>query len=304
VYSIANKLVEPAKILIIVGIAYTLATTGWYFVGGPTSQSPAIAAATGVEGPATPSLEDVVGYELFGKADAEQVVAAPTTFDAPETRLKLTLEGVFAADDDPALSSAIVAEQNRPGELYVIGAKMPGNAVLAEVHPDRIVLRRGTTFETLRFSDEPRLLSVADQAMLQDLPEAPPEEFYEEPVEDVAPDAEADAGPPDDSSSATGLIEKYREQLNEDPRGTLDDLGVAPVADGAARGYRLENLSASPNLSQTGLQPGDVILSVNGRPVGDVQQDQQQIDNIMAQGSARLEVQRGARRFFVTASLK
>jgi hypothetical protein len=29
-----------------------------------------------------------------------------------------------------------------------------------------------------------------------------------------------------------------------------------------------------------------------------------EIDNVLAQGSARLEVQRGARRFFVTASLR
>jgi len=51
------------------------------------------------------------------------------------------------------------------------------------------------------------------------------------------------------------------------------------------------------------LQPGDVILSVNGRPVGDLSQDRLEVDNVLAQGSARIEVQRGTRRFFVTASL-
>jgi general secretion pathway protein C len=51
------------------------------------------------------------------------------------------------------------------------------------------------------------------------------------------------------------------------------------------------------------LQPGDIILSVNGQAVGDIRQDQKQIDNLLAQGSARLEVQRGNRRFFITASL-
>ena len=62
-------------------------------------------------------------------------------------------------------------------------------------------------------------------------------------------------------------------------------------------------MTDSPFLSQTGLQPGDVILSVNGRPVGDINRDQKELDNVLAQGSARLEVQRGTRRFFVTASL-
>ncbi len=72
---------------------------------------------------------------------------------------------------------------------------------------------------------------------------------------------------------------------------------------GSAEGYRLDDLAQSPYLSQTGLQQGDVILSVNGKAVGDIRQDQQEIDNILAQGSARLEIQRGTRRFFITASL-
>ncbi len=100
------------------------------------------------------------------------------------------------------------------------------------------------------------------------------------------------------------VVQSYRERLQQDPVGTLNSLGVAPVASGGAQGYRVDSLASSPYLAQTGLQPGDVVLSVNGRPVGDVQQDQAQIDNIVAQGSARLEVQRGTRRFFVTASLK
>ena len=67
---------------------------------------------------------------------------------------------------------------------------------------------------------------------------------------------------------------------------------------------RLDHLAQSPYLRQTGLQPGDVILSINGQPVGDVERDRLELDNVLAQGSARIEVQRGDRRFFITASLK
>ena len=91
--------------------------------------------------------------------------------------------------------------------------------------------------------------------------------------------------------------------IDENPNEALSKLGIAPVAEGASSGYRVGGLADSPYLSQTGLQPGDVILSVNGRPVGDIRQDRMEIDNVLAQGSARLEVQRGTRRFFVTASL-
>ncbi|MDZ7669180.1 MAG: PDZ domain-containing protein [Gammaproteobacteria bacterium] len=84
----------------------------------------------------------------------------------------------------------------------------------------------------------------------------------------------------------------------------MEELGVSAVSEGAAEGYRIGDLAQSPYLSQTGLQPGDVILSVNGRPVGDLDQDRLELANVLAEGSARLEVQRGTRRFFVTASLQ
>ena len=101
------------------------------------------------------------------------------------------------------------------------------------------------------------------------------------------------------------FVASYRDRIEADPEGTLREIGITPVSEGSAQGYRLDSAAASsPYLSQTGLQPGDVVLSVNGQPVGNIQQDRHQLDNILAEGSARIEVQRGTRRFFVTASLK
>ncbi len=304
----AGRLVEPAKILIIVGIAYSLATAGWYLISGPVPAPLTDAKATTgrTASKSTLSVADIVARNLFGKANADG--AAPAVYDAPETRLRLTLEGVFQAEV-PAESAAIVAEQGKPGELFIVGGKMPGNATLTEVHPDRIVLRRGAVFETLRFSDEPSILTANNHDELPQAPDAgdgmveesPPEASYE----GVLPPPE---DPPSTDASNAGalstVVQSYRDRLQQDPAGTLNSLGVAPVAASGAQGYRVDNLAGSPYLAQTGLQAGDVVLSVNGRPVGDIQSDQAEIDNIVAQGSARLEVQRGTRRFFVTTSLK
>ena len=100
------------------------------------------------------------------------------------------------------------------------------------------------------------------------------------------------------------MAERVRERLKADPRAALGELGLTPVGGEAAGGYRLDRLSQSPYLRQTGLKPGDVILSINGQPVGDVGRDRLELDNVLAQGSARIEVQRGERRFFITASLQ
>jgi general secretion pathway protein C len=302
VHSLANRLVEPAKILIIIGIAYTLATAGWYLVSGPTPAALTDAKPGAKAGAkSTFSVADITSHNLFGHVKDP---VAPDTYNAPETRLKLTLEGVFQAET-PEESAAIVSEAGKPGELFLVGGKMPGNAVLAEVHADRIVLRRNGVSETLRFSDVPTMLTAnnRDEAPMADSAEVAPEE----PVPDTSSPEPAQTPPETasgDSAAIGNVVQSYRDRLQQDPVGTLNSLGVAPVASGGAQGYRVDSLASSPYLAQTGLQPGDVVLSVNGRPVGDIQQDQGQIDNIVAQGSARLEVQRGSRRFFVTASLK
>ena len=306
VHSLANRLVEPAKIFVIIGIAYSLATTGWYLVSGPAPVTLADDKPKATRVGLKPALTvpEIAARNLFGRTDA---ATQPVAYDAPETHLRLTLEGVFQAEI-PEESAAIVAEPNKPGELYLVGGKLPGNVVLAEVHADRIVLRRGGAVETLRFSDEPSLLTATnhdeppvaesvDMPLEEHPPEADNEAPSEQPIEAQIPEA-------NESASLSTVVQSYREKLQQDPVGTLNSLGVAPVSSSGAQGYRLDNLASSPYLAQTGLQPGDVVLSVNGRPVGDVQSDQAQLDNIVAQGSARLEVQRGSRRFFVTASLK
>ena len=59
----------------------------------------------------------------------------------------------------------------------------------------------------------------------------------------------------------------------------------------------------SSYLRQTGLQQGDIILSVNGKPTNQVGKSEQMIQTLLAEGSARIEIQRGSRRFFITASI-
>jgi len=310
VHALAARLAEPAtKLLLIVGIAYTLASTGWYFLSDPTPKpiDDGRGKATGVARP-TVSLEQILAANMFGKATISGVAQK---VDAPETHLKLTLEGVFNADDAHA-SAAIIAEQGRPGELYQIGQRLSSGVELVEVHADRVVLSRGGALETLRFPEQTTMLATS--TIETDAPVAPPpDQAPEEQDSDSSPPepTPADSASVDTQSSIqrsempmSSRIEQYRTKLDSDPTGTLSSLGVSAVSSDGAKGYQVGNLASSPYLAQTGLQSGDVILSVNGRPVGNVQQDRQEIDNVIAQGSARLEVQRGDRRFFVTASLK
>ena len=58
--------------------------------------------------------------------------------------------------------------------------------------------------------------------------------------------------------------------------------------------------SAGTALTQAGLQAGDVVVSVNGVAVGVAMNDSRLVDQAMAAGRVRVEVQRTGRRFFLT----
>ncbi len=303
---IVTRLAEPARWLVVALIAYTLATTVLYFVSAPQSDvrpgtdAKAPAAQTGRAGfsQGTLDVDRIVARNLFGVADASAPATTQQTAMAVATRLPLELQGVFVADV-PEDSAAIVAQKGRPGMLYVVGQRMPGNAELVEVNADHIVLRRAGVLETLKFPTATGQFVPTPNAP-QSIA-APTRRTTQPGARSTEPDNGRDErGRKRPTSDA---LADYRARIEADPAGTLADLGISAVNEGDASGYRLDSLTDSPFLSQTGLQPGDVIISVNGRPVGDINQDRMELDNVLAQGSARLEVQRGTRRFFVTASL-
>ncbi len=300
--ALAIKAALPARWLLVAGIAYTLANTVLYFLSSPQDTAGAgRSAGTAAESAARPTtqvdLNALLSRNLFGAVDAAAVDAQAAAAPTVATRLPLELRGVFVADV-PEESVAIISQKGRAGELYTVGDDVPGNATLVEVQSDHVILRRAGVREALHFPDVAGSgMAEAVEPLGMEQP-APLDDGMAELAEQVDPAATNDA------ASVEELIEDIKERVDTDPQGTLDELGISPVEDGGASGYRLGDLAQSPYLSQTGLQPGDVILSINGRPVGDLSQDRLEIDNVLAQGSARLEVQRGNRRFFVTASLR
>ena len=279
-----TRAVEPVRWLVVAGIAWTLATTALYIASGPEASAPTRPAAASGERPREPvNVNAILARNLFGQADAAPREVATET--AVETRLPLELQGVFVADEVADESAAIIAQKGKPGLRYVIGEKIPGNAELVAVFADHVILRRAGTREKLTFPT-----ATSQFRADPNVPAAPP------------PASRASSAPA--PQTAREFVSTYQERMEADPQGTLDELGITPVSDDTASGYRLGDLAQSPYLSQTGLQPGDVVLSVNGRAIGNLDQDRLEIANVLAQGSARLEVQRGTRRFFVTASLK
>lgn len=289
------KAVGPLRWALVVGIAYTLASTAMFFVSGTPATPiapPVPAPSAGGRVAASVDLGAILKAGLFGHAPDQDAGAAALQPTA-KTRLPLTLQGVFVTEP-PSDSAAIIARKGNPGRLYAIGDELPGNATLRAVQAEQVILLRAGQHETLTFPEGESFRRVP----------VPPPNANADASPSPAPPAERETRQERPPETAEELVERYRERLNDNPEELLEELAMAPVSRGEAAGYRVGSLANLPYLSQTGLLAGDLILSVNGRPVGDVQNDRSSLSNLLASGSARIEVQRGERRFFVTTSLQ
>ena len=322
---LAARSPDIIKILLFAGIAYTLISTVWHFVSGPARdsvQQPIAGVDRSNPIDRAVNVQSIIGANIFGDISAAPIVEKepePSNEPAKETRLPLTLLGVFQAEHAED-SAAIVAQKGKAGLRYAVGQTMPGNAELVEVLSDHIILRRAGVREALRFPKSDQLINANEDAESSQNRQSITSSQYSTNSESRRAVGQAKITPPNrsvggqnrrlssatrDSGTATTrqVVEEYRDRLDADPEGTLNSIGVDPVQAGDAQGYKLGGLASSPLLRNTGLQSGDVLLSVNGQPVGDIAQDQLRINSVLAEGSARLEVMRGDRRFFVTAAL-
>ena len=278
------RVVTILKWSLIVGITFSIATTFLFFLAPSSPKSPAITEFSFDDNSTKIDLELVISKNLFGISSG---MNGPTNTDissTSETRLPIELLGIFASENT-SRSSAIIAETGKPGVIYSEGDIIPGGVKIAKVHPEYILLQRKTILERLTFpkpKSQDFVINTNDIILERNL-HSVQEKNQELPVKSIT-----------NRNLAATLDGRNK---------MLEQLGMNATSVGKAKGYRVGGLVNSPYLSQTGLQPGDLILSVNGQPVGDIEKDKMEIDNIMAQGSARLEIQRGTRTFFVTATL-
>jgi len=99
------------------------------------------------------NINQLTRYNLFGDTESTEITVDSSEIDAPVTRLKLKLRGVYAASEDE-LAGAMI-EANNKQEVYRIGSKLPGatGLKLHKIMSDRVIMSRGGKFETLLIED-------------------------------------------------------------------------------------------------------------------------------------------------------
>ena len=236
-----RRVILVINLLLIVWIASILASLTWDLLSPAEVTGPVEVVADAAPVAVNPDrqlISQLPGWHLMGVADQRSAPVQPTTpVAAPETKLKLILRGVLAADD-PEKAHAIIADPRGKELQYGLGDKLPGNAELSEVHPDRIILKRNGRFETLRMpKNEKGKTRVASRTVS---------------ARQTAP-------------SPQQRLNNVRQQLVQSPAKLSNLIRATPKRGegGKTIGYVLSPGQDPDLFAQVGLQPGDVAIQIN-----------------------------------------
>lgn len=235
-------------------------------------------------------------WNLFGR-EGESKQAASREVDAPKTQLQLELQAVFVATEEDR-STAIIAERMQEAKLYHIGDMLPGNATLAGVMHDRVLLNRMGSTEALFFPD-------ADGRMSGISPGGGSYGATTRPVGGTmgASDTAArdmNAGMSAGMPPANEMARALREEMSGNPAQTLKEMGLES---NGGRGYRISDAS-NPMFAALGARPGDLLISVNGRPVGNIESDLAGLEGFLEAETLTIELDRNGKRFSTEVPLR
>jgi general secretion pathway protein C len=182
-------------------------------------------------------LQAIVNAHLFG---VTETAAPQNASDAPQTQMNLVLSAVFATDD-PAKGLAIIGESATSAKVYTVGSSIRPGTRLHAVYFDRVILDRGGQLETLALPKN----VVPGMTIARAAPTPPPNAQFTENLRRIA------------ETNPSAFAEIIRPQ---------------PVfANGVQRGYRVYPGRNRQQFAKLGLQPGDLVLAINGTPLDDPQ---------------------------------
>jgi general secretion pathway protein C len=246
-------------VLLVIAIAWQLVQMTWLLLEREPepSQIAAPPAALANAPRKTVNVQGIVDAHLFG---VQQQVAGDASA-APQTQMNLVLAGTWASED-PAKGFAFIGESANTARMYAVGKAVRPGTVLHSVYPDQVVLDTSGKLESLRL---PRLGGGNLAAQI--------------------------ARPP--PRSAPTPVENLRRMAESNPAAFSEIVRPQPVfAGGVQRGYRVYPGRNRQQFAKLGLQPGDLVLSINGTPLDDPQRGMEIFNTMGAADRVTVTVER------------
>ncbi|MEQ1582203.1 MAG: type II secretion system protein GspC, partial [Steroidobacteraceae bacterium] len=247
--------------ILVVALAWQLVQATWLFLGATDGGQPPASNAGQPQRAAASAAVDLnalVGAHLFGVASSEPSAADVNA--APQTQMNLVLTGTMASAD-PQKGYAIVGESATTAKTYPTGATLRPGTKLHSVFTDRVILDNGGRLETLVL---PR--QFAGTAA----PVRPP----------VA-------------AAGNGVGDQLRQIAESNPSAFTSVVRPQPVfANGVQRGYRVYPGRDRKQFANLGLQPGDLVTSVNGTPLDDPSRGMEIFNSLNSAAQVSVTVER------------
>lgn len=203
----------------------------------------------------------------FEQGEAELIVQ-----DVPETSLNLQLDGLRMSTESDGAGNAIIRTPDGRGKNFRIGDQIMPGVTLERILSDRVIINRDGADETLMLGGRGAGLSViSDDSQI------------------ITPGGVASSGETAEAETAdTAIIEG---QL-EGPEVLFGAINAAAVmTNGALSGYRLSPIGSSDVMRRAGLQPGDVLLQINGTSVAGLDMNDV-VERISSIETAELQINR------------
>ena len=304
-----------AALVAVVLLAATAAEVTWRVAAPPETAAvaPAPAArserAAGADGEAAgearDGLAEVARFHLFGRppegAGGEEG-RREVPLDAPKTRLNLTLRGVLAVGGE-GRGTAIISGGD--GEtVYLVGAELPGGAVLEHVYGDRVILLRNDEFEMLMLERDQLDIDGSGSVVRAAAPGESPVRLSPggrtgsaggERVAERGGDRRSGAGEEaGERRVARHELEDLRDDLYNNPQRLAEMVNVSPVLSGGSiRGFRVTPQGDGREyFERAGLRSGDVVTAVNDIPVSDTGRLEGLVNQLDSAREVRLRVDR------------
>jgi general secretion pathway protein C len=269
------RVAPGAAMLAVLGAAGTLAAQWfWYFAAPSAASAPPAREAIQVAAAA----ESVASAALFGAAPSGGMALSG---------LNIRLKGVFAGT--PASQSVAIVNAGGRDESARVGGEIVPGVVLESVHARHVVLRRNGVAERLNLEEWPAGAQVAQAApprtpapgAAQPPPAAPPSPSHPgRKFQRPEPYAPVGDVPTEPAQQPT-------------PPAPAPAKPAAPRSDSPSPGVVVGAVPPGSMLERIGLQPGDVIRSVNGEPVATEADVARIVQGRGVQGPFNAEVLRG-----------
>jgi general secretion pathway protein C len=256
-----RTLPRALAVVLVIGIAWQLVQLTWLLL---ERRTPADDSAMVMAPPPPTAVRKGIDVQAIANAHLFDVAQSEPTApeDAQPTQMNLVLSAVFAAND-PAKGLAVIGDSPQSAKVYAVGATVRPGTRLHSVYLDRVILDRNGQLETLSLPKP----STAG----------------------ITINRSAAAPRPGNAQFAENL----RRIAETNPTAFAEVVRPQPVfANGVQRGYRVYPGRNRQQFAKLGLQPGDLVLSINGTPLDDPQRGMEIFNTIGTSDRVSVTVER------------